>query len=175
MDDSLVDDFRNQFQAFLDDLYTAENMDFTPVGSVVWFPGWTIPDKWLKCDGQTVYESDYPELYDALPDFRFTEVPSGLHIVILPDLRTRFLYGANTNGDVADTGGETDHTLTIAEIPAHVHGAPMGTGAGASLLRAAPSNNVGLNTAATTSQGGGGAHNNMPPYMRGYFIIKALP
>lgn len=175
MDDSLVDDFRNQFQMFLDDLYTAENMDFTPVASVVWLPSPTIPAKWLKCDGQNVYRSDYPELYDALPDYQFVEVPSGLDIIILPDLSDRFLYGANADGEINDVGGATTHTLTTAEMPAHTHGVPVGTASGASLLRAAPSNNVGLNTFASASQGGGGSHNNMPPYIRGYFIIKALP
>lgn len=69
---------------------------------------------------------------------------------------------------VEETGGAKTHTLTEAEIPAHVHGqsAPSSASGGALKIQndtnASGSQASGLNTAAT---GGGNAHNNLPPYI----------
>jgi len=38
-----------------------------------------------------------------------------------PDLRDRFVVGADSSYSVRDTGGENSHTLTIAEMPSHNH------------------------------------------------------
>jgi len=145
--------------------------DFTPVGTVVWYIGETssIPAKWLKCTGQTVSDTDYPELAAVLG------TPFHVHPnITLPDLRERFLYGAALNADLGDTGGAATHTLTTAEIPAHTHGYELHTANGATAT-AARINAATTVTKQTQSEGGGGAHNNMPPYVRGYWIIKVLP
>lgn len=174
--DADVDDFRNKFQALLDDLYTVESIDNMPVGAIVAITTLTVPDKWLLCDGQDVPRPDYPELWDATPsDWHLTGVGGNPDIIVLPDMTAQFIYGTTTGSEIGDVGGEATHTLTIAEMPAHSHTAPIGTNTGASLSRAGTSNNVGLNTIPTSSQGGGGAHNNLPPYIKLCWIIKALP
>lgn len=146
--------------------------DNTPVGSIMWFPGLSsdIPDKWLKCDGSSLLRTAYPDLFLILRSvYPFTST----HFE-LPDLSAKFLYGSNLDAQVGTTGGAETHTLTLAEMPAHTHNVPAranaGSSAAAALASAAANTNV-----ATDSKGSGSAHNNMPPYVRGYWMIKALP
>ena len=83
----------------------------------------------------------------------------------------RVLIGLDS-GDAAmdtaeETGGAKTHTLTEAEMPAHVHAenAPSSAGGGALKFgidtNASGSQAAGLDTGST---GGGGAHNNLPPF-----------
>ena len=67
-----------------------------------------------------------------------------------------------------ETGGAKTHTLTEAEVPAHVHGELAPTSASGGALRFATDTNANGSVAAglnTASAGGDGAHNNMPPYI----------
>lgn len=70
---------------------------------------------------------------------------------------------------LGQVGGEENHILTVAEMPAHTHGGVItGGGAGGSL-------GVGDNgvTGSTASAGDGGAHNNMAPYLGANLFIYA--
>ena len=75
--------------------------------------------------------------------------------------------GDATMDTAEETGGAKTHTLTEAEMPAHVHGELAPTSASSGALKfgidtnASGSQAAGLNTGST---GGGGAHNNMPPF-----------
>ena len=68
---------------------------------------------------------------------------------------------------VGETGGELDHTLSIAEIPSHNHDAHIG-----SQKAFASGNAAGYKDATgkkvTGSIGGDEKHNNMPPYLAVY-------
>lgn len=169
-------DFEVRVGALIDDLYDEDAMDFTPVGMVAWFPAPTIPAKWLRCDNAAYTQSAYPDLYDVLVDFQF--VDAGVNKFRVPALTDKFLYGATVDGDIGDVGGEYEHTLTVAELPAHTHAEKSNLGVGAleGIGRRTDAISTTVTTATLTgSTGSGDPHNNMPPYMRGYWLIKALP
>jgi hypothetical protein len=72
---------------------------------------------------------------------------------------------------VEETGGAKTHTLTEAEMPAHVHGEQAPTSASGGALKVTPDTNASGTQAAgynTASTGGGGAHNNLQPYVTVY-------
>lgn len=113
-----------------------------------------------------------------------------------PDLRGRFILGASDGHAVGSTGGEENHTLTAAEMPAHKHTGTTSTngehshgvrdadyhdGYGKSFdsgdwgpKRYIPTSNAGNHnhTFTTDNAGGGAAHNNMPPYYALSYIMK---
>ncbi len=85
-------------------------------------------------------------------------------------LEGRFLLGANASYAVGATGGEVSHTLTLSEIPSHVHNllgrnTNMREGVQAAVCKSWDGSGGMLETYAA---GGGGAHNNMPPYLAVY-------
>jgi microcystin-dependent protein len=71
---------------------------------------------------------------------------------------------------VEETGGAKTHTLTEAEMPAHVHGlgsyGDPSTGGTYYYKTTRVSNQFG--TGATSSTGSGSAHNNLQPYIVTY-------
>lgn len=145
--------------------------DNTPVGVIAAFVGTSgdIPDKWLACLGSNVPSESYPELYAIIP----SEYRVGDGTFYLPNLGSRFLYGASVNTDVTDIGGEANVTLTIAQMPSHNHGINARTATGTS--PGAATSGTPNTSISTAFSGGGESHNNMPPYLRHYYIIKALP
>ena len=66
-----------------------------PKGAIIMWSGTTLPTGWGLCDGTT---------------------QNG---IVTPDLRNKFVYGANTLGDVRGTGGGT--TTTTVSAGAHNH------------------------------------------------------
>jgi microcystin-dependent protein len=121
-----------------------------PTGAIIMWAGTTPPTGWALCDG------------------------SGGR----PDLRGRFIVGYSPfDGDyssIANSGGEKMHTLTVNEMPSHIHslrGSNVGNFGG---FGAVPGVNPGTNEGGgdTNSTGGNQAHENRPPYYTLAFIIK---
>jgi Microcystin-dependent protein len=127
-----------------------------PVGTIM--PWWgsrnEVPEGWAICDGTV----------------------NGV-----PDLRGKFLYGCSNVTDVVSSGGSATVTLSQSNVPTHKHsitlkeppkkdkGWPLNTKSNQedfwrsdTVEKSADSNKI----------GGSGAHNNLPPYMKLYFIQR---
>lgn len=153
---------------------TNQNEVCAMVGEVTWTVAFTIPEGWLLADGSIVLSDDYPD-YAAACDPQLVVSPTQVR---LPNLIDRFPVGTGNLYSIDDAGGEATHTLSEAEMPAHVHvynlptfnvdvesvGVPDPTGVGQPAI---PTN--------TSSAGGGQAHNNLPPYYALKPIVRVLP
>lgn len=105
-----------------------------PPGVVMPYVGDDLPDGWKFCDGSEYLKSDYPELFSAI-GFKFggeSSVTPGFFRV--PDLRGRMPLGADnmggTSADVTEAGyadsvgaegGQENVTITVENLPEHVH------------------------------------------------------
>lgn len=81
-----------------------------PIGTVIAWAGKTgvAPENWHICDGSTFSQYDYPELYETL------------HSTTLPDMRYRYIKGANSLKS-SDIGFTQDELLP--EISGNFYGA----------------------------------------------------
>ena len=160
--------------------------DTLPIGTIMPYTSDTIPNGWLLCDGSPFSASEYPELFDLIGvTYGWDENRNPL----LPDMRGRVVVGKKAATSVNDTefnalgktGGEKAHTLTIDEMPSHMHDI-MTNANWNSLDRtygylARGSNGTdelktGTEFGARAS-GGSQPHNNLQPYIVTNFIIKA--
>ena len=140
-----------------------------PINAIVAYSGGsaTLPSGWYVCNGSTI---------------------SG---TVLPDLRSKFIYGASVDGDLEATGGGTVHTHTSGNTStsgSHVHGVSASTG-GPSATTSVDTSIGGIGAAssghthsvnASTQSGGSHSHtvgtsaagSNLPPYVKLYYITR---
>lgn len=144
------------------------------------------PRNWALCNGQTLPIAQNQALFSLLGT---TYGGNGQTTFQLPDLRGRvpLHFGTGANGgsySEGQVGGEEAHTLTVQEMPAHVHSLHASTQdgsliipGGAQLARTPanpyqdPSGLAPLNAAALATAGGSQPHTNMQPYLTLNFII----
>jgi len=129
-------------------------------GLIMHYPGNTIPNGWLACDGAAVAQVDYPELYAVIGT---TFGGSGGNFN-LPDLRDRFLVGAGSTYAIGGTGGQNSVTLSTSEIPSHDHSVHTHLEGLAVAPGELPVTLPSIIPGTTGNTGGGGSHENRPPY-----------
>jgi microcystin-dependent protein len=168
---------------------TLESMIFMafnpiPIGLIHPFASATIPDGYLLCDGGSLDPADYPELF-AVIGYSFGGAGSSF---LLPNLIDRTIIGSSGSFAFGTTGGETEHTLDVSQIPSHTHSdlghqhtiplvtslpAQAGVGFAGDVTVPVLTNLTGISFANNQNTGGDGPHNNMQPYMALTYMIYA--
>jgi microcystin-dependent protein len=140
------------------------------------------PKGWALCNGQLLPINQNQALFSLLGT---TFGGDGRVNFALPDLRGRTPIHVGSGHTLGERGGEQAHTLSIAELPEHVHLAQASSQAGNGFV---PTNNllariegvdayapaaslVALNPGTVTNTGGSQAHLNMQPFLTVSFCI----
>ncbi len=139
------------------------------------------PKGWALCNGQLLPINQNQALFSLLGT---TFGGDGRVNFALPDLRGRTPIHVGSGHTLGERGGEQAHTLSIAELPTHVHVAQATTLAGdtpipvgnvladsPSQLYAAASGLTALGAGTVTNTGGSQAHLNMQPFLTLSFCI----
>ena len=138
------------------------------------------PKGWALCNGQLLPINQNQALFSLLGT---TYGGDGRVNFALPNLQGRTPNHMGQGFTLGQMGGEQAHTLTIAELPTHVHGAvasstasdsfvPTGNYLGAANnFYAALANATTLPPATLSNTGGSQAHQNMQPYLVLSFCI----
>jgi microcystin-dependent protein len=146
------------------------------------------PKGWAPCNGQLLPINQNQALFSLLGT---TFGGDGRVNFALPDLRGRTPIHVGSGHTLGERGGEQAHTLSIAELPTHIH-AMNGSSANASGIvptgnvlakgttvssnpinyySTAISNLVAMQPGSVTNTGGSQAHLNMQPFLTlGYCI-----
>jgi microcystin-dependent protein len=138
------------------------------------------PRGWAFCNGQTLPINQNQALFSILGT---TYGGDGQVNFGLPNLQGRTPVHIGNGISLGQRGGETAHTLNVAELPAHNHipvgssqVASAGSPAGGLWAKAASSNfgatpNAAMSGTTITASGGSQPHENMPPYLVLNFVI----
>lgn len=143
---------------------------FVPTGVLLPHGGGSAPTGFLLCDGAAVSRTTYADLFAVIAEL--FGVGDGSTTFNVPDTQGKIPVGKGASGvtNIGDTGGEQDHTLLTAEMPAHEHLYLKLTGSGGT--QGFTVSNAHFTSDNTGSAGGDGAHNNMQPYVGTEYIIK---
>ena len=147
------------------------SVDTTPVGMIMPYAGTTIPEKWMKCEGQTLSRTDYSELFSVIGTTYGSG--DGSTTFNLPNIKGKMIIGYDSNDSdfntLGATGGSKSHTLTNYELPKGAwisqepdDGVSISVNSG---------NNYGMNTQSNQM---GQPMNIMNPYIVFNYCIKAL-
>lgn len=146
------------------------------------------PKGWAMCNGQTMSIQQNTALFSLLGT---TFGGNGIQTFALPDLRGRTPIGWGNpaqGGSLAlgQIGGETTHTLTSSELPAHTHlvnaassatgDAPTNNflaGGGGAVYNTATNLNP-MNPGMIQNSGGSQPHDNMQPYLVMTWVIALV-
>lgn len=142
-----------------------------------------VPRGWKLCDGQLLAINTNQALFSLLGT---TFGGDGRVNFALPDLRGRVPIHVGGFYTLGQRGGETDHTLTVPEMPQHTHVANATTAVAEtsapasgvmlarsvqSLLYGPATNFQPMAAGAVTIRGGSQPHTNMQPYLTLSFCI----
>ena len=163
--------------------YYLNNYVLIPAGTVIQSAAINVPLGWFDCDGNTISNTTYSNLFDAI-GYTYGRVGDDFK---LPDLRGRACIGAGqgsglSNRTLNDKGGTETHTLTVGEMPSHTHSLirrlNQDTGAfdpgdlHAGESSACTTDRTTPGSFNTLSTGSSEPHNNMQPFIALRFLIK---
>lgn len=144
------------------------------IGEIRTFGFVTPPEGWLRCDGQLLEKSVYPDLYAKVLDYFGEDTATHFYI---PNMQGRFPIASldGTPYPLGDIGGAASVTLTIDEIPSHSHTGVVSPNNPVANRAVVASGGVQTVRTAGTSDntGGGQGHENRPPYIALMFAIYA--
>ena len=138
------------------------------------------PKGWALCNGQLLPINQNQALFSLLGT---TFGGDGRVNFALPDYRGRTPIHVGSGHTLGERGGEQAHTLSIAELPTHVHVAQAQPALGSQLpavgavlaqasnVYRSPDNLTSLNPASVSNVGGSQAHLNMQPFLTVSFCI----
>ncbi len=140
------------------------------------------PKGWAQCNGQLLPINQNQALFSLLGT---TFGGDGRVNFALPDYRGRVPIQVGSGHTLGERGGEQAHTLSIGELPTHLHQVMASTNdastdtpasnvvlAKASLdVYRGPTNLVAMEPGITDSVGGSQAHQNMQPFLTLNFCI----
>ena len=141
------------------------------------------PRGWALCNGQLLSINQYQALFALLG---ITYGGDGRTNFALPDLRGMVPIHAGVAFSLGQHGGKTAETLSVAQMPPHLHPVNATTNSastnipGPSVMLAAssgsnayqpPANLLPMFPAADGTTGGGQPHENMQPYLTLSFCI----
>jgi microcystin-dependent protein len=140
------------------------------------------PKGWALCNGQLLPINQNQALFSLLGT---TFGGDGRVNFALPDLRGRIPIHVGSGHTLGERGGEQAHTLSIAELPEHVHTANASSDIGNAFVPTsnllakvqgvdayAPASNLAaMKPTSITNTGGSQAHLNMQPFLILNFCI----
>lgn len=169
-----------------------------PIGGIIFWAAPTLPDGWLICNGQQVSRTTYANLYALWGTLH--GAGNGSTTFTLPNMQGRVPLGSGQSSATSPnyvfniTGGEDEHILLDTEIPAHTHSIRTRKTESAEYNDAEgrqeifEAYNSGTDTVSGTivgnaplystkdtnpSSGVGAAHENMMPFLAGYWVVRA--
>jgi microcystin-dependent protein len=139
------------------------------------------PKGWAQCNGQLLPINQNQPLFSLLGT---TFGGDGRVNFALPDLRGKTPIHVGQGHTLGERGGETSHTLTLSEIPTHIHSVQVSTASSggndnpsnrflgsANNLFHTPTSQTPMNPGTVANAGGSQAHLNMQPYLTLLFAI----
>lgn len=124
----------------------------------------SLPSGCLWLDGTSYPVGSYPDLASVIDPGMISD-----GVIHLPDLTGRFLYGGTVVGVI---GGESEHTLTLDEIPPHNHGEHTHLNGQVTGEIPTPVPDLPI-PQPFSDRGGGQPHNNLPPYFTVKYYVVA--
>jgi len=168
---STPEETANIFSSVIDDLSLKGKCHM--VGEIIMWPVDLDPpdDSLLECIGQSVSKENYPDLFAVLGT---TYGGDGDPYFTLPSMAYRIPVGGY--GGILPTGGyggELQHTLTVAELPAHVHTEITAVAAAGAALAGVPIPSAVPGIGNTGSVGSAQPFYLYPPYVIWRYFIQS--
>jgi microcystin-dependent protein len=154
----------------------------TPYMGEIKIVSWNYPPRgWAECNGQLMPINQNQALFSL---FGTNFGGDGRVNFGLPNLQGRAPMHVGAGHNTGEVGGEINHTLTLAEMPAHTHTLTVNGGAGntgvpagnfladtVDKVYATPQSPIALVPGTVGNTGGSQAHTNMQPYLVLNFVV----